>query len=104
MARSISGLPLLEPFIVESNVTTNLDKKWMDWFEGFKIYLVASGITQDQHKGALSLHLAGKDIRDIYETLREENDIYEDMCTKLNEYFQSKKNITYERYVFKQAK
>ena len=26
------------------------------------------------------------------------------MCTKLNEYFQPKKNITYERYVFKQAK
>ena len=63
MAKSISGLPVLEPFVVESNVTTNLDKKWMDWLEDFKIYLVASGITQDQQKGAVLLHLAGKDIK-----------------------------------------
>ena len=104
MAKNISGLPILEIFTVDSSTTTNLDKKWLEWLEDFKIYLIASGVTQDQQKGALLLHLAGKDIKEIYKTLKEEGDKFEDLCQKLTEYFQPKKNVTYERYIFKQAK
>ena len=103
MARAMHNLPGVEPFIVGDSVSTNLDKKWINWMEDFNIYIMATGVSQDQQKKALLLHLAGKEVKEIYKTVKEDNDNYEKFCEKLNNHFQPKKNITYERYMFKQA-
>ena len=103
MAKSLSNLPTLEVFVVDESTTTNLDKKWITWLEDFDIYVIANGVTQDAQKCALLLHLAGKDVKEIFKTLKDGTEKYEDMCAKLTAYFQPKKNVTYERYVFKQA-
>ena len=63
MARNISNLPAVEPFIVDD--TQNLDKKWENWREDFSTYLLATGITQEAQKKALLLHLSGKQVKEI---------------------------------------
>ena len=63
----------------------------------------ATGVTQDQQRRALLLHLGGKDVKNIYRTLKEDTDNFNNIVTKLDNYFKPKKNIPYEKYVFKQA-
>lgn len=70
MAKAISNLPGLEQFIINENDTTNIDKRWEIWREDFELYLMATGVTQVAQKKALLLHLAGKDIKEIYKTLK----------------------------------
>ena len=60
--------------------TQNLDKKWGNWREDFSVYLLAPGITQEAQKKALLLHLPGKQVKEIYNTLKEETDGFEGMC------------------------
>ena len=58
---------------------------------------MATGDTQEAQKKALLLHLAGKDIKEIYKTLKgNDTDQYIAMCEKLDQHFKPKKNITYE--------
>lgn len=40
MAKNISNLPALEPFLIHQNESTNLDKMWQKWMEDFDIYLI----------------------------------------------------------------
>ena len=103
MAKTISNIPAVENFIVEEG-GANLAKKWNIWKEDFTLYLDATGVTQDTQKKALLLHLGGKDIKSIYRTLKKTEDKYGDVVKSLDDYFEPKKNLTYERYVFKQAK
>lgn len=50
MAKNISNLPALEPFLIHQNESTNLDKMWQKWMEDFDIYLMATGVTQENQK------------------------------------------------------
>ena len=56
-----------------------------------------------KQKTALLLHLGGKDLRQIYKTVKAETDTYNDVKQKLSRYFNPKKNVTYERFIFKSA-
>ena len=106
MARSISNLPAIEQFSIDE--TTNLDWKWEYWLEDFEIYIAATGVTDVKQKKALLLHLVGKDVKDIYKTLKpkegENEDTYKTVCENLNGHYKPKNNITYERYIFKEEK
>ena len=97
----MQNIPSVEPFLVDKSITTNLDKKWNSYVDEFELFIVASGVTDKKQKLALLLHLGGKDLREIYKTVKEENDEYASVKEKLTNYFRPKKNITYERYVFK---
>ena len=101
MAKFMQNIPSVEPFLVDKSITTNLDKKWNSYVDEFELFIVASGVTDKKQKLALLLHLGGKDLREIYKTVKEENDEYASIKEKLTNYFRPKKNITYERYVFK---
>ena len=104
MTKEIHDLPSLSPFIVEESVTTNLSKKWEKWLDEFNIYLLATGIAQAQQKNALLLHSAGKNVKEIYETLKTDEKENNAAADKLNDYFKPKVNVTHERYVLKQTK
>ena len=80
MAKSIANIPAVEQFIVEAE-STNLDKKWKNWLEDFTLYLDATGITQDAQRKALLLHLSGKDVKNIYRTLKDSEDKFK-CCAK----------------------
>ena len=49
------------------------------------------------------LHLAGPEVRTGFETLSATGDDYDTALAKLTEYFEPKKNIPFERHVFRQA-
>ena len=102
MAKALSNISCVEPFTLEEG--ENLHKKWLIWKEELDIYIVAAGVTDKKQQKALLLHLGGRELREIYKTLKEENDDYANICTKLETYFQPRKNITYERFKFKQAR
>lgn len=53
---------------------------------------MAMNINAKARKRALLLHLAGERVHDIYDTLAEEKDDYEDTKTKLHGYFTPKKH------------
>ena len=103
MAKAIN-ISCVEPFVVDEGDRTNLHKRFITWKEELEIYLVAAGVTDKRQKQAVLLHLGGNDIRDIYKPIKEEEDTFEIICKKLDDYFKPRKNLLYERYKFKQAK
>ena len=70
MAKAISNLPGIEQFIINENGTISIDKRWEIWRVDFELYQMATGVTQEAQKKALLLHLAGKDIKEIYKLLK----------------------------------
>ena len=50
------------------------------------------------------LCLAGLDVQELFETLDDDKDTYEEALQALNNYFAPRKNIPYERYQFLQLK
>jgi hypothetical protein len=97
-----NDIPTPKPFKV-TGTNTNLSKSWATYIKRFDYYIQATGITKDEQKRALLLHLGGDEIQDIFETLDCGNS-FADAIDALTEYFNPKKNIAYERHVFRQAK
>ncbi len=102
MAKALSNISCVEPFIVTEG--ENLYKRWILWKEELDIYIVAAGVTDKKQQKALLLHLGGREVREIYKPLKADDDDYAAICNKLETYFQPRKNLTYERFKFKQAK
>ena len=49
------------------------------------------------------LHLAGSEVQDIFLTFTDTGDTYDTAMTKPTEYFALKKNIPFERHLFRQT-
>jgi hypothetical protein len=58
-------------------VNTNLSKAWEQYFKRFEYYLKATGVTKDEQKRALLLHVAGEELQDIIEQIVEFNHSFE---------------------------
>jgi len=102
MAKALSNISCVEPFLVTEG--ENLHKRWLLWREELDIYIVAAGVTDKKQQKALLLHLGGREMREIYKTLKSDDDDYSAICEKLETYFQPRKNLIYERFQFKQAR
>ena len=104
MARNIGNIPTVEPFIIDTD-SRNLDRKWAGWLKDFNMCIAATGATQDAQKKALLIQLGGKQLKTIWNTLAGTvGEDYEAVCNKLNIHFKPKKNVNYERFVFKNCK
>ena len=66
MVQLLQNLPMVEPFPVDN--VGNLDRRWKRYREEIKLFLAASGITNDNQKRAVLFHLSGKQVRDIFNT------------------------------------
>ena len=93
---------MMEPFPVDN--VWNLDRRWKRYREEIELFLAASGITNDNQKRAVLLHLSGKQVRDIFNTLQNVGTTYQEACEKLDEYFLPRKNVIYERWKFHDSK
>lgn len=102
MQSAFSGHMAIQPFDTETD-PSSLGTRWNKWINRFENYTVATNITQEIRKRALLLHLAGERVHDIYDTLADDSDDYEDTKTKLHGYFSPKKNTHYLVYKFRQA-
>ena len=65
--------------------------------------MTASGTDNDSQMRALLLHFAGPDVQDIFMHLEDVGTIYKAAMDALNNHFEPKKNVVFERYVFRQA-
>jgi hypothetical protein len=83
---------------------TNLSKAWEQYFKRFEYYLKASGVTKDEQKCALLLHVAGEEVQDIIETPDNTGTKYDQAFAALSDYFKPRKHISFERHVFRHAK
>ena len=83
--------------------TSNVAQKWSEWKESFQYFITGSGITLDAQKKAILLHQAGMEVQRIFRTLTVAGDAYDDAVKALDEHFMPKKNVAYERHVFRQA-
>jgi hypothetical protein len=52
--------------MIQSNIKST---SWEQYFKRFEYYLKATGVTKDEQKRALLLHVAGEEVQDIIETL-----------------------------------
>ena len=100
MARPLQLTPLAA-FSPEE--TSNVAQKWAEWKESFQYFIDGSGITQDGQKKAILLHQAGMEVQRIFRTLTVAGDTFNDAVIALDEHFMPKKNVAYERHVFRQA-
>ena len=66
----------MEPFILNegSDSDNNIYKRWLVWVEELDIYLLAVGVLDAPQKKAILLHLSGREIRNIYKTLKQDDD------------------------------
>ncbi|MES9882797.1 MAG: RNase H-like domain-containing protein [Sedimenticola sp.] len=83
---------------------TNLAKAWEQYMKRFEYYIRAAGITKDEQKRALLLHVSGQQVQDIFETLPDTGTTYDHAVLHLTNYFKPRKNVAYDRHVFRKAK
>ena len=81
----------------------NLAQRWKKWKQSFEFYVTASGTDNDSQMRALLLHCAGPDVQDIFMHLQDVGTTYKAAMDALNNHFESKKNVVFERHVFRQA-
>ena len=103
------NLPPFESFNIEDNAS--LGPRWKKYLARFELLVTATDLGgQPARKRALLLHYAGEQVFEIYDTFTDQQkgedneEGYQRLKTSLSEYFEPKKNIDYEVFVFRQAK
>ena len=82
---------------------SNLAQRWKKCKQSFEFYFSASGTNDDSQMRVLPLHSAGRDVQDIFMHWEDGGTTYKAAMDALNNHFQSKKNVVFERQVFRQA-
>nr|XP_006823364.1 PREDICTED: uncharacterized protein LOC102803828 [Saccoglossus kowalevskii] len=96
----MESLPSLPMFPVHSDPTTT-STRWKKYLNRVENAFVAFNITDDKRQRTLLLHWAGEEVDDVFDTLSETGSDFKTAKTKLTEYFSPKRNIEYERFVFR---
>ena len=97
-----NALPPFPSFSVHEDNASN-GPRWEKWLKRFEMYLAAHDVKDATRKVALLLYSAGEEVSDIFETLPDQGEGYENAVTALNGYFQPRVNKTYEIYMFRNA-
>lgn len=100
----------------------NCGVEWKNWHRSFEWYLKANHIEDDEDKFLKLMHLAGPKVQELFSTLVPSSKIdtvgcgplasgfvahptqYDKTVAALNEFFEPKKNSTYERHMFRLIK
>ena len=92
------ALPIFPTFECED--LNNAGPRWTKWLSRFEVLLSAMDVRdtepEKKRKKALLLHYMGAECYDIYETLKNEEDDYSAVKTKMNDYFVPKYNSEFE--------
>ena len=90
----ITSIPPFDPF----EQTGSVGPRWDRWKTRLQYYIDAHGITVDNRKRALLLHLAGPAVQDIFATLSDTRTSYMEALTALNTHFTPQKTLQFERH------
>ncbi|KAK7099536.1 hypothetical protein V1264_003664 [Littorina saxatilis] len=100
MAKAIS-VTQVSNFDIHGDVSS-LSIRWEDdWVDSFEIYAAASGVDSGVQKRALLLHCAGKEVQELFKTFGDTGTTYNAAREKLDAHFKPKKNISYQRHLFR---
>ena len=94
--------PQFEPFDIHADGA--IAQRWRKWTKRLENLFVAAAISDKNRQRALLLYYAGEGVSEIFETLPDTGDDFETAKTKLNAYFDPKKNVEFEIFTFRQAK
>ena len=108
MAVCLTGLTGLKAFDAVGEPAT-LAQRWKTWRDEFELYVAASGVSDTTQKRALLLHLAGPQVRDIFNNsipteAKGESKDYNKAMDALTAYFKPQKNVPMARQAFLAAK
>ena len=103
------NLPVFEAFSTDDSAS--LGPRWRKYLARFEVLVTALNLQNSpQRKRALLLHYAGEHVYGIYDTFSDEQKGgddeagYQTLKASFTTYFEPKKNIDYETFVFRQAK
>ena len=82
---------------------SNLAQQWKKWKQSFEFYLGGSGTDDDSHMIALLLHYAGPNVQDIFMHLEDTGTTCKAAMDALTNHSGTKKNVVFERHVFRLA-
>jgi len=97
-----TAIPTFEPFDIHADGA--IPQRWRKWIKCLENLFVAAAISDKKRQRALLLYYAGEEVSKIFDTLPDTGDDFETAKTKLNAYFDPKKNVEFEIYTFRQAK
>ncbi len=86
---------------------TELSCEWPKWKRAFEFFIATKAITDAKQKCAFLMHAGGLGLQEIFANLPsdtetvEVTDEYEKAILKLDSYFCMKRNVTVERYIFR---
>ena len=97
------NIPAIPPFDPLGNQNT-VASRWDKWKKSLNFFVAAAGINSDLRKRSLLLHLMGPTSQEIFETLPNQGESFNEAVAALDAHFSVKKNVPYERSVFHNAK
>ncbi|XP_038060081.1 uncharacterized protein K02A2.6-like [Patiria miniata] len=97
---NLPSFPNFQPHTEPSTVGL----RWQKYVKRLENLFVAFNIVDDKQQRALLLHYAGQEVMDIFETLADTGSDYKTAKEQLDKYFSPRRNIEYERFVFREAK
>ena len=97
-----TAIPQFEPFDIHADGA--IAQRWRKWIKRLENLFVAAAISDKKRQRALLLYYAGEEVYEIFDTLPDTGDDFETAKTKLNAYFDPKKNVEFEIFTFRQAK
>ena len=98
----VLDVPAPQAFVVAAEASS-VAQRWKQWVIAFEYYLAATGVKDAAQKKALLLHVAGREVQDIFSTLQPAGDSMDAAKDALSKYFTPKVNIRYERFLFWQC-
>ncbi|KAK3716437.1 hypothetical protein QZH41_016846, partial [Actinostola sp. cb2023] len=97
-----SALPNFDPFDIHADGA--IAQRWRKWIKRLENLFIAADISDEKRQRALLLYYAGEEVSEVFDTLTDTGEDFETAKAKLNAYFDPKKNVEYEIYMFRQAK
>ena len=99
-------IPSIPPFNQHGD-QNSISQRCAKWKKRFDDFILASGITEDTCENTLLLHMRGQETQDIFDALTIEtrgNETYKASLEAFDQHFCVKKNIPFERSIFRAAK
>lgn len=95
----------IEPFACKA-MGNEVGEKWQSWLRHFKLMLTIKQIDDVEMQKSMLLYTAGTQVQDVYEALPSEEanndeDEFKLMVRVLTNHFVKKRNVTFERHVFR---
>ena len=99
-------IPSIPPFNLHGD-QNSVSQRRTKWKKQRQYFILASGVNDDALENALLLHMVGQETQDIYDTLNmeeREGTLYKTLLEGLDQHLCIKKNIAFERLIFRTAK